>query len=109
MSLRYKLRKMIFFFFIFQMEEQVQYFFPSQIRYGVFDVYNLKKIKKKDQILRLQMMNMSEVTLLLEQTLENYARLHDNILSIEILNSEFKQHCFRKVRSFGTKELSSIH
>ena len=47
MSLRYKLRKMIFFFFIFQMEEQVQYFFPSQIRYGVFDVYNLKKNREK--------------------------------------------------------------
>ena len=70
MSLRYKLRKMIFFFFIFQMEEQVQYLFPSQIRYGVFAVYNLKKkSERKDQILRLQMMNMSEVTLLLEQTL----------------------------------------
>ena len=47
MSLRYKLRKMIFFFFIFQMEEQVQYFFPSQIRYGVFAVYNLKKKREK--------------------------------------------------------------
>ena len=70
MSMRSKLRKMIFFIFIFQMEEQFLDFFPSQIRYGVVDVYNLKKkIVKKDQISRLQMMNMCEVTLLLEQTL----------------------------------------
>ena len=37
----------LFFLFIFQMVEQVQYFFPSQIRYGVFDVYNLKKKRVK--------------------------------------------------------------
>ena len=29
------------------MEEQVQYFFPSQIRYRIFDVYNLKKNREK--------------------------------------------------------------
>ena len=70
MSMRQKLRKMLFFIFIFQIEEQILYFFPSRIRYGVFDIYNLKKkIVKKDQILRLQMMNMCELTLLLEQTL----------------------------------------
>ena len=69
MSMRQKLRKMLFFIFNFQNKEQILFFFSSRIRYGVFDVYNLKKIVKKDQILRLQMMNMCEVTLLLEQTL----------------------------------------
>ena len=29
------------------MEEQVQYFLPYQIRYGVFDVYNLEKNRVK--------------------------------------------------------------
>ena len=43
MSVRQELRKMLFFIFIFQIEERVLYFFPSQIRYGVFDVYTLKK------------------------------------------------------------------
>ena len=43
MSMRQKLRKMLFFIFIFQIEEQILYFFPSRIRYGVFVVYNLKK------------------------------------------------------------------
>ena len=43
MSMRQKLRKMLFFIFIFQIEEQILYFFPSRIRYGVFNVYNLKK------------------------------------------------------------------
>ena len=42
-SMRLKLRKMLFFIFIFQMEERFLYFFTSQIRYGVFDIYNLKK------------------------------------------------------------------
>ena len=41
--MRLKLRKMLFFIFIFLMEERFLYFFPSQIRYGVVDVYNLKK------------------------------------------------------------------
>ena len=43
MSMRQKLRKMLFFIFIFHIEEQILYFFPSRIRYGVFDIYNLKK------------------------------------------------------------------
>ena len=43
MSMRQKLRKMLFFIFIFQIEEQILYFFPSRIRYGVFNIYNLKK------------------------------------------------------------------
>ncbi len=43
MLMRQKLRKMLFFIFIFQIEEQILYFFPSRIRYGVFNVYNLKK------------------------------------------------------------------
>ena len=43
MSMRQKLRKMIFFIFIFQMEGQVLIFFSSQIRYGVFNVCNLKR------------------------------------------------------------------
>ena len=42
-SMRLKSRKMLFFIFLFQMGERFLYFFPSQIRYGVFDVYNLKK------------------------------------------------------------------
>ena len=49
MSMRQKLRKMLFFIFNFQIEEQIIYFFPSQIRYGVFDVYNLKK-KNREKI-----------------------------------------------------------
>ena len=68
MLMRQKLRKMLFFIFIFHIEEQILYLFPSRIRYGVFDVYNLKKNREKYQISRLQMMNMCEVTLLLEQT-----------------------------------------
>ena len=77
-SMRQKLRKMLFFIFIFQIEEQILYFFPSRIRYGVFNIYNLKKkIVKKYQILRLQMMNMCEVTLLLRQTLVSSSRLKD--------------------------------
>ena len=47
MSMRQKLRKMLFFIFIFQIEEQILYFFPSRIRYGVFNVYNLKKNREK--------------------------------------------------------------
>ena len=43
MLMRQKLRKMLFFIFIFHIEEQILYFFPFRIRYGVFDVYNLKK------------------------------------------------------------------
>ena len=38
---------MLFFIFIFQIEEQFLDFFPSQIRYGVVDVYNLKKNREK--------------------------------------------------------------
>ena len=43
MSMRQKLRKMLFFIFNFQIEEQILYFFPSRIRNGVCDVYKLKK------------------------------------------------------------------
>jgi len=41
--MRQKLQKMIFFIFIFQMEERVLYFFPYHIMCGVFDVYEVKK------------------------------------------------------------------
>ena len=47
MSMRQKLRKILFFIFIFQIEEQVLYFIPSRIRYGVFNVYNLTKNREK--------------------------------------------------------------
>ena len=50
------------------MEERVLYFFPTQITYGVVDVSKLKKNLEKEQISRLQIMKISEVTLLLRQT-----------------------------------------
>ena len=47
MSMRQKLRKMLFFIFIFRIEKQILNFFPFQIRYSVFDIYNLKKKREK--------------------------------------------------------------
>ena len=82
--MRQKLRKMLFFIFIFQIEEQSLYFFPSRIRYGVFNVYNLKKIREK----------RSNITI----TNDEYVR-GDTTFGTDISHRRHVSHIFDKTNS----------